>query len=91
MEAAISALKMFGFLAANSKILFLVIRFFVGVLQEYLPPKKIEAILGSKMEKAISYQLLGSITPFCSCSTALSKRSDEGKRWFWSYDGILIC
>ena len=70
MEAAISALKMFGFLAAELSILFLVIIFFVGVLQEYLPPKKIEAILGSKNGKGYFISaLLGSITPFCSCST----------------------
>ena len=58
------------FLAAELSILFLVISFFVGVLQEYLPPKKIEAILGSKNGKGYFISaLLGSITPFCSCST----------------------
>ncbi|TKB54664.1 permease [Ferrimonas aestuarii] len=61
---------MFLFLAAELTILFLVISYLVGVLQEFLTPQKIQSILSSRKGKGyIVASLLGSITPFCSCST----------------------
>lgn len=62
--------NMFLFLAAELTVLFLVISYIVGILQEYIPPEKIQSILSSKKGKGyIIAALLGSITPFCSCST----------------------
>jgi len=63
-------LEMFAFLATELTILFLLISYLVGVLQEYIPPEKIKNILGSKNGKGyVVAALLGTITPFCSCST----------------------
>jgi uncharacterized membrane protein YraQ (UPF0718 family) len=65
-----STLEMFIFLAVELTLLFLVISYLVGVLQEYIPPEKIEHILSSKNGKGyVIAALLGAITPFCSCST----------------------
>ncbi len=62
--------SMFVFLATELAILFLVISYLVGVLQEFITPQKIQSILGSKNGKGYGIAaLLGSITPFCSCST----------------------
>ncbi|MCA1796555.1 MAG: permease [Geobacteraceae bacterium] len=63
-------LSMFAFLAVELSILFLGISLLVGVLQRHIPPSKVEALLSSNRRR--SYFLaaaLGSITPFCSCST----------------------
>jgi uncharacterized protein len=64
------SLGMFAFLAVELTVLFLLISYIVGVLQEYIPPSKIQAILSSKNGKGYFVAgLLGAITPFCSCST----------------------
>lgn len=64
------ALDMFAFLATELIILFLVISYIVGILQDFLTPEKIQSILSSKKGKGYFIAaLLGSITPFCSCST----------------------
>jgi len=61
---------MFILLAAELTILFLVVSYVVGVLQEVLTPEKIQSILSSKQGKGYWIAaLFGSITPFCSCST----------------------
>lgn len=61
---------MFAFLAAELTLLFLLISYGVGMLQEYISPEKIKHILSSKNGKGyIIAALLGAITPFCSCST----------------------
>jgi hypothetical protein len=63
-------LNMFAFLAVELTILFLLISYIVGLLQEYIPPSKIQSILSSKNGKGyIIAGFLGAITPFCSCST----------------------
>lgn len=63
-------LGMFAFLAAELTVLFLLISYAVGVLQEYIPPAKIQSILSGKNGRGyIVAGLLGAITPFCSCST----------------------
>lgn len=65
-----NALDMFAFLAVELIILFLAISYIVGVLQEFLTPEKIQSILSSRNGKGYFIAaLLGSITPFCSCST----------------------
>ncbi len=65
-----ATLEMFIFLAVELTLLFLAISYIVGVLQEFIPPEKIESILSSKNGKGyVIAALLGAITPFCSCST----------------------
>ncbi len=62
--------NMFVFLAVELTLLFLAISYLVGVLQEYVPPAKIQRLLSDKNGKGyIMAALLGAITPFCSCST----------------------
>lgn len=64
------AFGMFVFLAVELTLLFLVISYIVGVLQEFLTPEKIQSILSSRKGKGyIVAAFLGAITPFCSCST----------------------
>lgn len=64
------ALGMFAFLGIELTALFLVISFIVGVIQEFMPAQKIQSILSSKSGKGyFSAAILGSLTPFCSCST----------------------
>ncbi|MBU2972314.1 permease [Pseudoalteromonas sp. C2R02] len=71
-EMIYEALNMFAFLAVELTLLFLLISYLVGVLQEYIPPSKIQSILSSKNGKGyIIAGFLGAITPFCSCSTIL--------------------
>lgn len=63
-------LSMFAFLAFELTLLFLLISYMVGVLQEYIPQSKIQSILSGKNGKGyIIAGFLGAITPFCSCST----------------------
>ena len=69
-EMVINTLNMFAFLAVELTVLFLLISYAVGVLQTYIPPQKIQQILGKKKGKGYMVAaLLGAITPFCSCST----------------------
>ena len=64
------ALGIFVFLAVELTLLFLLISYMVGILQQYIPPSKIQAILSGKNGKGYFVAgLLGAITPFCSCST----------------------
>lgn len=66
----LDALSMFAFLAIELTALFLIISYLVGVLQEYIPPQKIQSILSSKGGRGyVIAGFLGAITPFCSCST----------------------
>ncbi|WP_285163704.1 permease [Shewanella goraebulensis] len=70
MDMLKETLDMFMFLAVELTILFLAISYFVGVLQLYIPPAKIQSILSSKGGRGyIVAGFLGAITPFCSCST----------------------
>lgn len=63
-------LKMFVFLSVELTLLFLAISYLVGVLQEFIPPAKIQKILSDKNGRGyIVAGFLGAITPFCSCST----------------------
>ncbi len=63
-------LGMFAFLTVELTTLFLLISYLVGVLQEYIPPSRIQSILSDKKGKGyLVAALLGAITPFCSCST----------------------
>lgn len=69
-DMVMDTLNMFAFLAVELTILFLLISYLVGVLQEYIPPAKIQSILSGKNGKGyLVAGFLGAITPFCSCST----------------------
>jgi uncharacterized membrane protein YraQ (UPF0718 family) len=69
-QMVFDTLNMFAFLAVELTILFLLISYIVGILQEYILPSKIQSILSSKNGKGyIIAGFLGAITPFCSCST----------------------
>jgi uncharacterized membrane protein YraQ (UPF0718 family) len=69
-EIARETLGMFAFLAVELTALFLLISYLVGVLQDYIPPAKIQAILSGENGKGyLVAGFLGAITPFCSCST----------------------
>jgi len=69
-QMLLETLNMFAFLAVELTVLFLAISYIVGVLQAYIPPSKIRAILSDKNGKGyIIAGFLGAITPFCSCST----------------------
>lgn len=69
-QQAGQALDMFLFLAAELTILFLAISYLVGVLQDFITPEKVQSILTSRNGRGyVVAALLGSITPFCSCST----------------------
>ena len=50
-EMVYEALNMFAFLAVELTLLFLLISYLVGVLQEYIPPSKMQSILSSKNGK----------------------------------------
>jgi len=69
-QMVFDTVNMFAFLTAELTVLFLFISYIVGILQEYIPPSKIQNILSSKNGKGyIVAGFLGAITPFCSCST----------------------
>ncbi|MGL6123918.1 MAG: permease, partial [Shewanella sp.] len=62
--------NMFVFLAVELTLLFLVISYLVGILQQFISPQKVQSILSSRNGRGyLIAALLGSITPFCSCST----------------------
>nr|WP_086939574.1 permease [Thaumasiovibrio occultus] len=70
LEKLSEAGGMFLFLAAELTVLFLAISYLVGILQRFLTPQRIQALLSSRKGKGyVVAALLGSITPFCSCST----------------------
>ena len=67
-EMLLESLNMFVFLAVELTVLFLAISYIVGILQEHIPPNKIQNILSNKKGYIVA-SFLGAITPFCSCST----------------------
>ncbi len=65
-----STLEMFLFLALELSALFLLISFGVGLLQQYIPEEKIQAVLSGQKGRGYFFAaILGAVTPFCSCST----------------------
>ncbi|PHM61356.1 permease [Xenorhabdus ishibashii] len=63
-------LNMFVFLAIELSALFIGISLLVGILQRHIPPSKVEALLSANRKRGYFLAAaLGSITPFCSCST----------------------
>ncbi|NOU51932.1 permease [Pseudoalteromonas sp. JBTF-M23] len=69
-EVVLNTLSMFITLAVELTLLYLIISYIVGILQEYIPASKIQSILSGKNGHGYFIaSLLGAITPFCSCST----------------------
>lgn len=70
LAAARDAGGMFVFLAIELTALFLIISYAVGLLQEYVSPARIQAVLGSQNGRGhLAAAFMGALTPFCSCST----------------------
>ncbi|MEJ6655651.1 MAG: permease [Pseudomonas sp.] len=66
----IEASKMFLFLALELSVLFLIISAGVSWLRQRIPDEKIQKMLGGRRGKGYAIAAaLGSLTPFCSCST----------------------
>jgi len=63
-------LSMFAFLAVELSALFIGISLLVGAVQRHVPPSKVENLLSSTRRRGYFLAAgLGSLTPFCSCST----------------------
>ncbi len=67
-DSLVSTLSTFIFIFAELTVLFVLISFFIGILQQYIPPEKIKEYLGNRRSYLLA-ALLGAVTPFCSCST----------------------
>jgi uncharacterized membrane protein YraQ (UPF0718 family) len=67
-DSFVSTLSTFIFIFAELTVLFVLISFFIGILQQYIPPEKIKDYLGNRRSYLLA-ALLGAVTPFCSCST----------------------
>lgn len=66
-----TTLRYFVTISMELIVLFIVISFFVGLVQEFIPDDKIRAVL-QRPRKIIGNVLgafFGALTPFCSCST----------------------
>ena len=65
-----SAAAMFVFLALELSLLFVLISFAVAAIQHKLPAGKVQSLLSSKKGSGyLTAAAIGSVTPFCSCST----------------------
>lgn len=71
MNSFVSAGKMFLFLMGELMLLFIGISFLVALIQIYLSKEKIKKILTTPRWglNSVLGAILGSVTPFCSCST----------------------
>ncbi|ACB84550.1 permease [Natranaerobius thermophilus] len=71
-EHLIEVAGFFGYLVGELVLLFIVISFLVGLLQEYVNPDRIKNYLEEKnlgVFGNIIGAFFGSLTPFCTCST----------------------
>lgn len=59
---------MFLYLGGQLVVLFLALSYIVGLIQHFLPPEKVQKILGSQKGYIVA-ALLGAVTPFCSATT----------------------
>lgn len=66
-----TTLKYFISISAELIVLFVLISFFVGLIQEFIPDEKIREVLQRprKVFGNILGAAFGALTPFCSCST----------------------
>jgi len=71
LNNVVVAAKFFLVIAGELVLIFVAVSFLIGVLMEYLPPERIRGYLSNR-PSWIQYVMgagLGSVTPFCSCST----------------------
>lgn len=69
-DKAIETIKTFGTITAELVVLFLVVAFLVALLQRRVGEKRLQAWMeGGPIVAPLKGALLGSVTPFCSCST----------------------
>ncbi len=71
LDSIIEFIKTFLILFFELLVLFIIVSFFVSLIQQVVSEEKIKRLL-SKPNQAINYILgmvFGAITPFCSCST----------------------
>ena len=62
--------EMFVQLFAELTLLFLAISYLVALINQRLPPDKIQRILGTRKGQGyLTAATIGAVTPFCSCST----------------------
>ncbi|RTZ64276.1 MAG: permease [Aquificaceae bacterium] len=65
-----ASLWMFLQLFFELAILFLLISFVVGLINQKLPPEKVQQVLGAKNGRGyFTAAAIGALTPFCSCSS----------------------
>lgn len=65
-----ASLWMFLQLFAELAILFLLISFVVGLINQKLPPETVQRVLGAKNGRGyFTAAAIGALTPFCSCSS----------------------
>ena len=63
------SISFFVFVFMELSVLFLLISFFVELMNYYIDPNKIKELLSSKKKGYLTASLFGSLSPFCSCST----------------------
>ncbi|MFW6357141.1 MAG: permease, partial [bacterium] len=69
-ELAQETLTFFVYAMAELTLLFIGISFLVGVINEFLPRERVKRMLSGRGGRGyVIGALLGSLTPFCSCST----------------------
>jgi uncharacterized membrane protein YraQ (UPF0718 family) len=69
-DKAIETIKTFGTITVELVVLFLVVAFLVALLQRRVGEKRLQAWMeGGPIVAPLKGALLGSVTPFCSCST----------------------
>lgn len=64
--------RFFVIISGELALLFVGISFLVGLIQEYVPPEKIQKVLGGHRSIWLNNVIgaaFGALTPFCSCST----------------------
>ncbi len=65
-----ASLWMFLQLFAELAVLFLLISFLVGLINQKLPPETVQRVLGAKNGRGyFTAAAIGALTPFCSCSS----------------------
>ena len=69
IENLLESLNFFIIGLLELSVLFLVISFFVEIMNKKISPLKIQKLLSSKKNGYFSAAMLGALTPFCSCST----------------------
>ncbi|MBN3931323.1 permease [Streptomyces verrucosisporus] len=69
-DKAIETIKTFGTITAELVVLFLLVAFLVALIQRRIGEKRLQAWMeGGSIVAPLKGALLGSVTPFCSCST----------------------